>query len=424
MRVLYLARLFSGLESSLIRRVWAPTGVPTIYKFVELLDRRASALRLVLAQKDGHTTWTATKPQEIKMAALRRSIRVLPGTAHFAFLPRAMAAALRELLHLAAVVRETAKFRPDVVYIDHGNVWQAGLLARFSSIPVVFRVMGVYPAMRTALDGSRPAHALLRWLYRSPFAAVVCTQDGSGVETWLDRAIAPSVPRSIMLNGIDQPIEDVSSEVLEMVPADACLVTFVGKLEAAKGATEFMRAFLEAARHEPRLHALVIGTGSGRAAVGELVERADAAARVTMVDRLPHGQVLNLLKRTDIYVSLNRLGNLSNANLEAMLAGIAMVVPRAQPWVGIDVATDALFPPDALWRIAQTDDLDGLVAALLALAANPAERARRAAAIRDAAKRFAWSWQARLDAEYAIVEAAASGQAPPSTHYVSQGADP
>ena len=39
MRVLYVARLFSGLETSLLRGEWAPTGVPTIYKFIERLDR-------------------------------------------------------------------------------------------------------------------------------------------------------------------------------------------------------------------------------------------------------------------------------------------------------------------------------------------------------------------------------------------------
>jgi glycosyltransferase involved in cell wall biosynthesis len=420
MKVLYLARLFSGLESSLIRGVWAPTGVPTIYKFVELLDVRASALRLVLAQKDGHTIWTATKPREIAMSELRASVRVLPGAARFGFLPRVLAAALREFSHFAAVLLEIVKFRPDVVYVDHGNVWQGGLIARFSNIPVVFRVMGVYPAMRAALVGPSATDALLRWLYRSPFAAVVCTQDGSGVETWLDRALAPTVPRSIMLNGIDPPVAASPSETVRGLPENACVVSFVGKLEPAKGAIQFIRAFLDAARLEPRLHALVIGTGSERDAIDKLVEHAGATARVTILDRVAHGEVLNALQRSDVYVSLNQLGNLSNANLEAMRVGVAMICPCAQPEVGIDVATDMLLPPDALWRIARTDDQEGLVAAMLALAADPAERARRAAAIRNAAKRFAWTWQARLDAEYAILEAVATGTTPPSGHHIPQ----
>lgn len=417
MRVLYVARLFSGLESSLARGEWAPTGVPTIYKLIERLDKQAAALRVVLAQKDGHTTWAHARPRDVEMSGLRARVRVLPGAARFAPLPRFLAAALRELAHLAAIVRAVAAFRPDLVYVDHGNVWQGGLLARFWRVPVVFRVMGVYPFMRAALDGAGPAGALARWLYRSPFAAVVCTQDGSGAERWLDRALDPAVPRALLLNGIDPPpaAGRVPAELANL-SAQAVVVASVGKLEPEKGALPFIRAFLEAAGREPRLHALVVGTGSERDAVAALVARAGAAARVTMVDRLAHADVMAALGRADIYVSLNRLGNLSNANLEAMRTGIATIIPRAQPDTGIDVATDALFPPDALWRIDGTDDREGLVAALLALAADPAGRARRAALVRAAAERFAWTWQARLDAECAILEAVAARRLPPGTH--------
>jgi hypothetical protein len=48
--------------------------------------------------------------------------------------------------------------------------------------------------------------------------------------------------------------------------------------------------------------------------------------------------------RTRIYVSLNKLGNLSNANLESFMAGLCVVIPEADPTEGVDVATDALFP--------------------------------------------------------------------------------
>ena len=52
MRVLYVCRLFTGLENSIIKNEWAPTGVPTIYKILEELNKE-SDLRLFLVQKPG-----------------------------------------------------------------------------------------------------------------------------------------------------------------------------------------------------------------------------------------------------------------------------------------------------------------------------------------------------------------------------------
>ena len=40
MKILYVTRLFSGLESSFINGTWDPTGVPTIYKVIKELDEK------------------------------------------------------------------------------------------------------------------------------------------------------------------------------------------------------------------------------------------------------------------------------------------------------------------------------------------------------------------------------------------------
>ncbi len=37
-KILYVCRLFNGLETSVKSRKWNPTGVPTIYKIIETLD--------------------------------------------------------------------------------------------------------------------------------------------------------------------------------------------------------------------------------------------------------------------------------------------------------------------------------------------------------------------------------------------------
>lgn len=412
MKVLYIARLFSGLENSLQQSVWAPSGVPTIFKMIEALAVRAQPLRLILARKPGHGKWLRQDDAVFACAGLNAEGVILAGAERFPSLPGRVARMLAELRHIWIILRDVRRFRPDVIYVDHGNVWVAGLLARWAAAPVIFRVMGVYPAMRAALVQKRPSAALLRWCYRAPYAAVICTQDSSGVETWLQAALDSRVPRYTLVNGVDLPAAVSDDDDLPFrKPEGATTVGFLGKLEWTKGCDEFLAGFLDAWKAVPSLHAVFIGAGSREAALRETAAAAGASGNVTFISHVPHATVLRLLRSIDIYVSMNRFGNLSVANLEAMRLGLCMIFPAAQPETGVDMVTDRYMPAGTTaLRIAAASDFAGLAAALVRLHADPGERQRRAEATAQAAAAFIPSWKQRIDAELDIVEAVAAGR--------------
>lgn len=417
MKILYAVRLFSGLESSVLAKRWQPTGVPTIYRILESLDAEAAAPVLVLTAKDGHTAYVADRDVTLALDGLRHPVRVLAGARQFGWAPGRLRGALREVVQAWKLLQLWRSERPDIIYLDHANVWTAGVLARLARGRVVFRVMGVYPAMREALTGSRLAHRLLRWCYRAPYACVLCSQDGSGIEPWLEQALDPDVPRYELINGCDLPPplpeENIDPRLIAL-PANRTIVLWVGKLETAKGIEAFVEGFLRSLSLSPGLlHALIVGTGSRVDWLRARLLAAGAQDHATLIERLPHAQVLEAQRRAHVYVSLNRLGNLSNANLEAMRGGQCMIFPQAQPAIGVDVATDRLVPADAAVRIATADDVEGLAAALLHLASDGAARERLAAAVRTAAARFLPSWQARIDFELTVLRAVAGGGALP-----------
>jgi glycosyltransferase involved in cell wall biosynthesis len=275
--------------------------------------------------------------------------------------------------------------------------------------------MGVYPVMRAALDGGGVRGRIMRWCYRRPYALVICTQDGSGAEPWLARALRPDVPRIVLINGIDEPKAAAEQDPrIAAIPADRTTVMFLGKLENGKGALEFATGFLRArAQASDRLHALVVGTGSLTESLRDQFAVAGASESLTLIERLPHPQVAAALARADIYVSLNRFGNLSNANLEAMRAGKAMIVPKAQPAIGVDVATDKLISQDSILRIESSDDVAGLADAILRLAADPVERLRRGKRVREETGGIAGSWDRRIALELDLLHRVARAEALP-----------
>jgi len=408
-KVLYVARLFSGLEKSFIDRQWTPTGVPTIYKFIEALNQQDWKIKYIFTQKDGHSEWTEKKDKEIKLKEFSSPFDVLSGEQKFTSIFGLRFQKLcRELQHCFYILKSVVLFKPDLIYIDHANTITAAILARFFKIKVIYRVMGIYPFMRDVLVKNSAKYVFFRWCYRSPFEAIVCTEDGTGIEAWLSQAINPNSPRFSMINGVhleDFEKEKLSDEILKVFQQKKTVILYLGKLEDHKGCIEFIQGFKKACKEtNGQICAIVVGFGSQKSELLKFIRENELDGVVTIVDRLPHSKILKLQSLCDIYVSLNKLGNLSNANLEAMLMGQCIILPESLPYLGKDLLIEKYFSPRAMKRIPTVFDTSSLAEAIAELHHNPESRARMREEVKESSKAFIPTWNNRIKNEIKLLE--------------------
>lgn len=406
MNLLFVVRLFSGLAEGLREGQWRPQGVPTIYRLIEALDRGPHNVHFVFTVKDKDVNWpypqTVTQPIE----GLRNPITIIAGGTT---LPRGLGRAggyLRELRQAAQIRRLVRTGAPDLIYFDRVNIYQAALTARRTNIPVVWRVMGVPPAMHDMLELADPVARLTRRAYRSPFSMVICSRDGSGGEQWMQQALATDTPRQMMINGVDlDDVDPLPSGIAALFDSPATKVLFVARLVDDKGCLEFVDSIGEALDSEPSGYiAIVAGSGPFEPVMRERARVRGHADRFHFLGQVPHRQILALHRRCDVYVSLNRMCNLTNANLEAMKTGACMVIPASPGVRGIDTDTDALMPDSAVWRISSPDDVAGLAGALRHLRAHPDERQCRAEETARRAAQAVPTWDARIAKEIELLE--------------------
>lgn len=415
MRVLIVCRLFSGFASSIESGVWQPTGAPAIYRLLDRLLAEGHEVKLLLCSKQEDRICADGQDHDVEIAGLPARVTVVAGPSAVRRFPARLRWHAFEFRHVVAARKAARKFDPDIVYVDRGNLWTAAWFARFTPRTVVYRIMGIIEGLTDALSGNRPTHLLTRWCLRSPFDLVICSQDGSGGEYWLERMLLPDVPRRLLMNGVDLPEQSgpAAGEWLATlgVPSGKTVVLFLGRLEAIKGCEEFLTAFLEANRRRPgELHALVVGEGSRLDAMRRQADAAGAETNVTFVPALPHREVLAAYAACDIYVSLNRQGNLSNANLEAFRMGACSVVPEGDRQTARDVALDRLFARDVVFRVPSTDHTDELTDAILALHDDPADRARRGQRTKQIADAEIGTWRDRMSVELDLLTALARGR--------------
>lgn len=411
--VMVVARLFSGLAGGLAEQTWRPRGIPAIYKLLEgLADDPTVRLVTVFAAKDDHGGRFA-RASSFRAERLGGPVHILPYRRRPWLAALGLDNKLREFSHLLRCYRLYRRYRPDVAYFTNANFVPASVFSRTGLCRTVFRFLGVTPVQhKLALARG----GLARWLYRARFDQVVCTLEGSGGSYYLPKLLRPDVPCAILLNGVDprKPGAGAKRRVRELAPEDGRkLVLFVGKLEWFKGCGEFVEAVLRVlASHPGSLRAVLLGEGSLRGELEASAKRQSAPGEVLFAGNVPHDEVPAWLARADIYVSINRWGSLSNANLEAIAAGKCMIILDKDPQTHIDEETEAILPAEAALRIPRTDTGVHLAAAIETLIDDP----KRIKKHEGAAKRFARdrleSWDARIAREIALIRNTAEAKAP------------
>ncbi|MDE0780016.1 MAG: hypothetical protein OSB67_04615, partial [Alphaproteobacteria bacterium] len=243
MRILYVARLFSGLAEGIRERRWDPRGVPTVYRLLEKLDQSEHDVRIVFTVKDDEVGWPGRKTETFSIDGFGSDITVIPQRAP---LPPGFGRArgyLRELIQYREIRKQFDAFQPDIAYFDRVNIYQAALTAHRTKIPVVWRVMGVPPAMHSMLDLNGPVPSITRKAYRAPFNMVICSRDGSGGEQWMNRALATDTPRKMMINGVaPESGNGLPEEITKLLEKDETSILFVARLVEDKGCLAFIDA--------------------------------------------------------------------------------------------------------------------------------------------------------------------------------------
>ncbi|RPH78738.1 MAG: glycosyltransferase, partial [Planctomycetaceae bacterium] len=185
--------------------------------------------------------------------------------------------------------------------------------------------------------------------------------------------IAPAILADLVELGIDRPkISHIPNGIKICDPiqkshvASTRRLVWVGRLTAQKGIDILFNALANVVTAGREFSLEIIGNGPDMALLLEQRRQLCLEKKVRFAGALAKDSIRTKLADADVFILPSRYEGMSNAVLEAMEAGLPILLTRCG---GIDTYID-----DNIGWICEPDDVNGLTAALLRMLATPADK--------------------------------------------------
>lgn len=390
-KFVFITRMYSGLFESFTKNKWNPTGIPTITKLADRISQNYPFLWIIVCKTEQESEIVKNAFTEFSFSSL--AIRIIPYR-RFSRIGR-LSNFINDILAFKYIYR-FARIKNGLFYCDRSNIIIAALVKMITRVPVVIRLLGLYPDQKQLAQNihTKFLSPLIYFAYKVPYDYAICTQDGSGIEFYLNRLLNHSTNRKILLNGVKKYRKANSKR-----PENTISLLFVGKLIEDKGVLELIDVIRKLKKLNSNIILRIVGKGHLEERIRETILTEDLNKQINLIGSVKQAEIHEYYADADIYISLNKLGNLSNTVLEAMAMHKCIVMLQKDERTYTDISTERLIPKGTVIRINRTNIVKDLTKKLEDLISNPAQISIYSERMRKFANEFLWSWDARIDFE-------------------------
>lgn len=345
MKILFITSYYSALQKSIEEDNWNPTGMPAIVKLFEGLKKRNIDFELFFIDRNSEKEefyQLKNKRFDTNVSVLKISKKLNIKYFH------GIGKSYNSLL-VYNKIKETCGHY-DLIYVDRANIVTGGFFA-FLGKKVVLRLHGVSDFYE---NYSKPHFRLMNPLkslcLRAPFDYIICSEDGSPGKQFLEK-YTKSDHKVTLLNGVDKLNKKESINTLKtdyLIPENMPVFLFLSRLSKDKGIMDFIDVICELQKSRVDFFTLIVGDGEYYKEVEKKIKK-HSLKNVLLSGAVCHNNIYDYYQVSDVYISLNKIGNLSNTVLEAVNSGKCIITLSKSNKPLRDFSTNEFFKEAALY---------------------------------------------------------------------------
>jgi glycosyltransferase involved in cell wall biosynthesis len=338
MKILFLTSYYSGLKQSVETGIWNPKGMPAIYKLLN---------GLYSSNINFDYSFINYKNSRLSI----KSVDKYPDSKFYIFgvkNPIPIIGKLKPIRTLFYFIKTYIFLKKisineyDLVYIDRANVNSVFLLKYIFNKKTILRLHGIGKTYRNFNKSRtyRLKNILKIYAYKLHFSSIIGTNDGTPISLFMEEYTNKNSPKYIWTNGVD-----LNQIINNKKNKSSINFLFVGRLEEDKGINELVDVFKNYNENKS-ITLRIIGDGALKESIKETIK---SNINIEYIGSVNHNQINDIYESSDILISFNFLGNISNVVLEAISHGLAIVTFKEDINDFSDVDTNKFIENNAIY---------------------------------------------------------------------------
>jgi glycogen(starch) synthase len=287
---------------------------------------------------------------------------------------------------------------PEVVHMHDWLTASGGVAVKhLLRVPLVMTFHST-ESSRSSSSGSPESSMVegLEWWGSYEAARVVAVSNWMRSEVVSEFKIPPekavSIPNAVDIAKYEKQVDVAAARSRWHVGPGEKLVTAVGRLTSQKGFDDLIKAYPKIRRSVPNARLLVVGDGYMRGELEALAEREEVKEGTTFAGFVSDPDLVEAVKASDAVVVPSRFEPFGIIALEAMAAGVPVVVSRVGGLAEIvDDSVDGLE--------VEPNNPDSIADATVRVLSDSALASRLAAKASEKVRTFSWESSARKTLE-------------------------
>lgn len=290
--------------------------MPAVYKLIEKLNKHNIDTDVVFISHnydDVVKNYKKLKIKELKninFYLLPYVKPILPGLTYLK---------LRHLFRFYNLIRCS---NYDLIYCDRVNVEYGGIFSKIG-YKVILRLHGVAFLNSTIKPLKKSFFPSLEYYlgYKSSFSSVICSIDGSPCRHFIQSKMKKNIKSYHLLNGVDEfkkTQSPINIRERYKLNSSTKIILSVGRISFDKSPQLLLESLIKLKKINYNFFAIFVGSGPLLNEMQNVVIEKNLQKNIIFIGSVPHKEIDSFLLQSDIFVSLNLCGNLSNAVLEAI----------------------------------------------------------------------------------------------------------
>lgn len=391
-----LSRFFSGLHESIRDKELKPTGIPAFINFTNYVSNSYDTTWIIACKTYQESSLINHKDHIFHINRIR--FIVIPYKKYYP-LPEVVNLLINDIIAFFKVYKHVGnKKKNKFIYSDRSNIIPLALLKRVLGFKTIIRILGMYPDQKRIVDSTvyKILHPLKFLAYRTKFDLAIGTQDGSGIEQFMDELINRNTPKHILING-----SSVSPRIIKPDPKNIRLL-YVGTLSHSKGIQHLLKSIKLLASKYDNFTLTVVGKGPLYQECKNFIEVNNLINHIRLMGAIKKSKLFEIYQHSDVYISINKLGNISNTVLEAAGAGLCMILLGADRKNKVDQFSEKFWGDNILY-VGRKDLDKNLSKQIELILSNPTKITKYSKKIGIFAKANLVDWSDRIRKELNLI---------------------